>query len=374
MAISSCQDQPPAPVVTRNAPGGVQQTLYVSASTHLYAVNASNGAVRWCRQVKSTRKYDCPLDEHCPLFPSPIFGTPKVTNNAVYICISHNGTYTVAFNRKSGSLLWSAQSDCGVVDIPFADHAVPLVRDNIVYSGTYALRAQDGKALWRVAINPDTDGVLSLQALVGNTIYANAQNYVYAIDARNGKILWRSAPDRHEPIGGPLVVSDQRLYVGTLGSVDNPDAGSFYALDADSGKVLWNYHLNFYQGAVVQNETIYIGAQDLYALNKQTGGLLWVHQLAGRGTTMIASTGNVLYINADGAYALNSMNGSVLWHKSLGSSPSVSFVPPVVVSGVVYLASIDGHGRSIFYALNASNGTEYWQSDYPYQLEPLVVA
>ncbi|GCE24173.1 hypothetical protein KDK_79730 [Dictyobacter kobayashii] len=248
------------------------------------------------------------------------------------------------------------------------------MKDNIVYSGSYALRAQDGKALWRVAINQDADGTLSLQALVDNTIYANTQNHIYAIDARNGKILWRSAPDESEPISGPLVVSDQRIFVGTLGSIGSPDAGSFYALDANSGKVLRNYHLHFYQGAVVQNGNIYIGAQNLYALNKQTGSVLWVKQLAGQGTGMSVSPGNVLYINADGTYALNSMNGKVLWHESLGSSPSVYFVPPVVVSGVVYLASIDGQGRSILYALNASNGTEYWHSNYPYQLEPLTVA
>jgi len=52
-----------------------------------------------------------------------------------------------------------------------------------------------------------------------------------------------------------------------------------------------------------------------------------------------------LYINIDGAYALSSADGTVLWHKDLGSRPSVAFTPSVVVDGVVYLASIDGHGR-----------------------------
>jgi outer membrane protein assembly factor BamB len=233
VAISNCQGQSPASVVTTNAPGGAQRTLYISASTHLYAVNASNGTARWCRQVKSTRKYGCPPGGHCPSPLFPLFGTPKVVNNVVYICISEDGTYTAAFNAESGSLLWSVQSDCEMVDIPFADYAVPLVRNNIIYSGTYALRAQDGKVLWRAAINVATDGPLSLQALVGNTIYANTGDYIYAIDAGNGRILWRSAPDPREPLSGPLVVSDQRLYVGTLNSVENPDAGNFYALDVE---------------------------------------------------------------------------------------------------------------------------------------------
>jgi hypothetical protein len=50
------------------------------------------------------------------------------------------------------------------------------------------------------------------------------------------------------------------------------------------------------------------------------------------------------------------------------------FTPSVVLDGVVYLASFDGYKRSILYALNASNGTEYWHGDYPQHIVPIAVA
>ena len=47
--------------------------------------------------------------------------------------------------------------------------------------------------------------------------------------------------------------------------------------------------------------------------------------------------------------------------------------PSVIVDGVVYLASSDGRGRGILYALNASNGAEYWHKHYPSSIAPLAV-
>jgi len=82
----------------------------------------------------------------------------------------------------------------------------------------------------------------------------------------------------------------------------------------------------------------------------------------------------ILYSNADGAYAVDGTNGRILWHKSLGADQSVSFNPSVVVDGTDYLASTDGHGVSTVYALNASNGAEYWYSANIPQISPLAVA
>jgi outer membrane protein assembly factor BamB len=359
--------------------GGEHKMLYVTDADRLYAVNASDGTVRWCQQLQPTKEMNDRLRmRHHP--PACLqFGTPRVANGVVYVCASGYGRYTCAFNAGDGSLLWRTPTDAWSVAIPFADYAVPVVRDGIVYNGTYALHEQDGTVLWRIAV--DTRW-LSLQALVDGTLYAVTQMSIYAINAQNGEVRWHYEPNTHMPgssaIGGPLVVADHLLYVGTLGSVDHPENSRFCALDADTGTLRWQYPMgDSYVGAVIHGESIYVSSRDqhLYALQKHNGSLRWKYECV-RPTTphTVTIVGNIVYINIDGVYALNSMDGTILWHKDLERGPGFYCTQPVICEGVVYLVCGDGSGASILYALNASNGAENWHNHYPYKIALLAVA
>ena len=375
VTLSRCQDLPPVPVLTTVAPVGAEETLYVATYDQLYAVNASDGTVRWCQQVTLTREYRYQPGVSYPPPPHMLFGTPRVANGVVYVCASGYGRYTYAFNAGDGTLRWRTPTDAWSVSMPFGDFAVPVVKDGIVYNGTYALNEQDGTVLWRIAI--DTRW-LSPHALVEDTIYAMSQMGVYAINAQNGEVYWLYQPDAHTIMSGPLVVAYHLLYVGTSGSVDHPEKSYFCALDAEKGTERWRYTMGSYIGAVIHNESIYVSSGDwcLYALEKNNGNLRWKYQFVSPGHYPATIAENVLYINTDGAYALSSADGAVLWHQPLWRNPhlGISFTPSVVLDEVVYLASIDGYGRSILYALNASNGTEYWHSHYPHQIIPLATA
>jgi outer membrane protein assembly factor BamB len=396
MTVNSCQDLPPAPVMTPVAPVGAHQTLYavvsggqigvdpddhvalggepptlyVTTSDRLYAVHASDGTVRWCQQAQLTQERIQKwrrdgFGRHHLQPPHMLFGAARVADGVVYVCASRYGRYTCAFNAGDGALRWRTPTDACVGYIPFADYAVPVVRDGIVYTGTYALQAQDGTVLWRIA--SDTRW-LSPQALVDDTLYAVAEWEIYAINAQNGAVRWRFESDAYMHIGGPPILANQLLYVGTSGSVDHPEQSRCYALDAETGTLRWEYPLgNGYGGAVIHDESIYVSSGDrhLYALEKHTGSLRWKYRFDNPTSHTATIVGNVVLIH--GVYALSSVDGTLLWHKDLKWC-----TPSVVVDGVVYLASGDGHGRSILYALNASNGTEYWHSHYPYQISLLA--
>lgn len=370
--LSKCGDVS-VPDVTAIPTIGAEETLYFSASTRLYAVAARNGAIRWCIQAQLPQQFNCPAGASCPPPPIARFGSPTIENNAVYVCASG---YTYALNKGDGSLRWQAPTQCAINDIPFEDYAAPIVHNGIVYSGSYALREQDGAILWHVVIDFQNDNIPLPQVLANNVIYADTEGSIYAINAKNGRILWRYTPDTQMPIGGKLVVDGSSLYVGTLGSVDHPELSRFYVLDTNTGKLRWQYAMGEYAGAVVHTNTIYVSSRDkhIYAFDKNTGHLRWEHNFIYPTYNAASSVGDVVYINIDGAYALRSSNGTVIWYKALGSSPSVDFIPSSIFNNVVYLASIDGYGHSILYALNASNGDEYWHSDYPYQLAPITIA
>jgi len=125
--------------------GGEQQTLYVAASDHLYAVNASDGTVRWCQQVKLTREFRYHSGVSYPPPSRMTFGTPRMANGAVYVCASGYDRYIYAFNAGDGTLRWCTPTDGWNVSMPFGDFAVPVMKDDIVYNGTYALNEQDGQ-------------------------------------------------------------------------------------------------------------------------------------------------------------------------------------------------------------------------------------
>ena len=381
VVLNKCQTSFPSSAVGAHESVATPQILYVTASNSLHALNASNGTVRWCEQLTVVSKSSCPAGAPCPPDPGMLFGKPKIANGVAYVCGFGDTDMLYAFNTGNGALLWQTPTDCGLPDPAFLSYAVPFVQKGMVYDGTYALRVSDGTILWRIPINTQTDGGLQIQAGEGHTIYGNTVDTVYALDANNGKILWHYTAATHMPMNGPLVVADQRLFVGTSGSSDNPQASRFYALNANTGSLLWQYQMGDYNGAAVSNGAVYVSSRDrhLYALQENNGRVLWKHSFASPVYQMPISSEDVLYINTDGAYALRSTDGTVLWHRTFQGNPAVDFTPSVVSNGITYLAAVninrasDGSEQTTLYALNASSGVIYWQHTYPFRANPLTI-
>jgi len=355
------------------APSSTQRSLYFGNNRgNFYAVNAQTGELRWCLDLNSPKTATTPS--------SLIIGTPTVVDGVVYVCASDGGEagYLYTFNASDGSLRWRTQTDCWNVSIPFTDRAIPLVNNGVVYSGLSAVRARDGQVQWKFHVNLSREGELILLALVDGVVYASTEGAVYAFNAQNGAILWRYPSHAFLNVGGPLVISNKMLLVGTQGTVDQPETSALYAINTENGSLRWVHLMGDYVGAALLNNVAYVssGGPSLDAFNMSSGTVLWhykfTHLVSISNPTL--TTGGMLYINADGAYALRSENGRVLWHKPLGADQSVYFLPPVVVDGVDYVVRTDGHGNSMLYALNASNGAEYWQSTNLPQLSPLTVA
>lgn len=295
---------------------------------------------------------------------------PSGVDGVIYVvCESGFGSYTCAFGVGDGELRWWTPTDARVSGGHFMDWAVPLVRDGVVFSGTYALSERDGSVLWRIGIDTLEEGTLALHALANQTLYASTQRGIYATNAQDGQVHWRYRAPESRYFSGPPVVSDRLLYLGISGGGGYPPTGHCIALDVQTGAEVWRYPMGSYIGAVVQQESIYVSSGDrfVYALDAKSGALRWRQPPSAVGHHLrdpACVADGVLYIAADGVYALRQESGEVLWHQPLVSSPSVSFTRPAVLDSAVYVTCIGRHLQGALYALDRHTAATYWRAPF----------
>ena len=158
--------------------------------------------------------------------------------------------------------------------------------------------------------------------------------------------------------GGMPVVADGVIYAGSGGD-------TLYALNANTGDVLWLYQPEhggtWGQAAAVVNGVVYLGFDDgphgmdtsgMYAFNAHTGLLLWRAPYAGAVSPTMAN-GRVYFGQGSYLFALDAGSGGPLWAQPTGDTIAS---PPTVVNGRVYFGSADKN----VYALDAITGALLW--------------
>lgn len=188
----------------------------------LFAFDAKTGAKLWF--------YDNPP----PVLTLRGTPSPIVTDTAIYTGFS-NGRM-MAFNPNNGLILWEqrialpkGRSELErMVDI----HSDPLVKDGVIYVGTYqgrisALSRGTGSALW------GKDGSTSENlALSGDKLFvSHADGKVIAYSAANGEQLWSNEKMLRRGLNGPQVFGDYLAVVDFKGymHVLNQTDGEFAA-------------------------------------------------------------------------------------------------------------------------------------------------
>jgi outer membrane protein assembly factor BamB len=136
-------------------------------------------------------------------------------------------------------------------------------------------------------------------------------------------------------------------------------SSALYALNANTGIVLWTYYTggDVESSPAVANGVVYVGSDDgnLYALNASSGARLWSFNTGNKVRSSPAVADGVVYVGSDdhNVYALNATTGAKLWSYA---TVDLVYSSPAVVNGMVYVGSCDHN----VYALNASTGAKLW--------------
>jgi outer membrane protein assembly factor BamB len=268
-----------------------------------------------------------------------------------------------------------AVASSGVLKLPkgFAEStptATPLVRAG-------------EKPLWTVGLGQIVTASL---AIVGGVVFVGAwDGNLYALDTRDqGKKLWTFNVISTGQIYATPVVAGGLVY--TSGHDSGNPGNPLYALRVTDGSVVWSMkppELLTYASVLVQGGVIYIpsifgdplgGALLVARADAATGKPIpLTHSPYGLAVTTPTIAGNLLYIgDTDGyLYAMDISKDLVVAWRTRTASDDVVGTPlagvdpsntqisssPVVVNGVVYIGSPDGH----LYALNATTGKVLWK-------------
>ncbi|MFZ0705003.1 MAG: PQQ-binding-like beta-propeller repeat protein [Candidatus Korobacteraceae bacterium] len=151
-------------------------------------------------------------------------------------------------------------------------------------------------------------------------------------------------------------IANGKLYVGTG---DN----NLYALNADTGALLWKYSVGNYvdSSPAVANGIVYFGTYysdlNLYALDATTGALIWTYPTQSRTSSPAVANGTLYVGSEDGSfYALNATTGALVWKAVISQYVQINS-SPAVANGGVYFGTSDGY----VYALDAATGTLLWK-------------
>jgi outer membrane protein assembly factor BamB len=272
----------------------------------------------------------------------------------------------------------------GGVDLMFrvavtrADNAfVPVSDGQRLYADVdrrvEAFDLKTGAKLWSYTRPPG--GPSSMVARDGRLFWAG--DSAVALDAATGRELWRQGLDSPASLGE----SDgdaEAYYVGT-------HEHRVYAFRATDGALLWTRDLGpdwplggVVRGMTVSGDTVYaavehntgvngyLGTGDVFALDRRTGAVHWVHRNGdGSGLDIYQSAGRVagrlLLLSANWAneyVALDRFTGLEAW-RAHGEDPFFGMdEAPEVRGNRAYFASHDLYAR----AVDLETGRELWKT------------
>lgn len=144
----------------------------------VFALELTNGAVRWSVDVGSAVLHSCAI-------------------HSGRVVVATQGGMLLGLNSTNGSLIWSYSG----ARKGYA--AAPTVADGVVYIGSkdgrfHAVNVLDGSARWVFEIGGASDtgavraAILCSAAVLSNQVFFGAENmYAYALDRATGQRIWR---------------------------------------------------------------------------------------------------------------------------------------------------------------------------------------
>jgi len=291
-------DQP----IIYGSPATGNGLVYLASYTgKIFAVNPGSGVIRWVYPRTDA------LD---PIVSAPVFHDGKV-----YFGCSDGKVY--ALDADTGDLAWEAQTGEQV-------WATPVIANDTLYIGSfdkkfYALNTSDGSTKWEPF---QTEGAIISPAIIYNdTVYFGSfDRHIYALDATNGSLKWQSEVTADNWFWTSPVISNGNIYAGCLD-------GKIYILDVETGtEVIPAIDLEspVSSSPVLSDNTAFFASEDgkVYVIDTTTNESRLLNDLEEKINAALCADDEAVYVHTqtnESLFALNKQTGVVMWKLELSS-------------------------------------------------------
>ena len=300
-----------------------------------------------------------PDSVHYTLNGEPVLQVPRLSTDwPTYMQNYVHHGYSESPAPTDNTILWTAH-----VTGDFHEFPTPVVVDGIVYypsdRGTdslYALDAATGELIWKYSVGITDDAVT-----VDNGFLYTASDSIFCLDALTGERIWASG--EANGTGSTPVAMEGKVYCG----ISLARLSKISCLAALDGSNIWTTILDncgTVSCMTVWNQYVFVptyrnnGAAFIYALDRETGDILWENDDSYKGywDSSPVVVDSVIYINGvDGiARGIDAVSGNTVWENTVGYTTAT----PAYHNGRLYFANddVDSH----FYCLDALSGLSIW--------------
>jgi len=291
-----------------------------------YALNASSGEIVW---IYDTRNY--------------IYSSPAVADGVVYF---GSTSRFYALDAYNGRLIWSF--DDGTCLSPKVINGIVYVQ--LFNLGFVAFNAINGDVLWSNSEVYSWYPAISEGKVIVHKYSSPYEYHTMALNALTGEIIWDQIITGDQPAA---TITSNKVIVTSHGNYYGIHECRIYAFDLSSGRMIWSVSLPWqyvpclYTVPSVGYGKIYVpnGIDGkLYAFEEDTGALTWIANIESVGhhlSTPAIADGKVFIGSPNGkVYALNAETGEIVWYYTTGGRVHSS---PAVAYGKVYIGSNDGN-------------------------------
>lgn len=321
----------------------VDDTVFfaIGNTSWLYAVSASNGALRWkVHEGANSADPFAPIEQ--------LVVAAGIVYTASTASQVPSGTF--AINLASGQVIWRKDGPASLVTDGSRVYLIetPPPQGDTPTNGTIrALKASDASMQWQAGGYPFGQAIIDDGAL-----YVTAGKSLVALNAQTGATLWTKSVD------GALRWLDQGAHVLFL-----TDGVAVYALDPTSQKFLWRNPFAEHSFILYRNGNLLVPAyRQIYGVNAANGAQVW-SQSGFASAISTNDTAAFMLIGDPSAgilYAISTATGKALWtSKTLPVA-----VPTYATETSVYALSGVGATQPVtVQALSAATGALQWQFD-----------